>query len=537
MGDIFVTGHRNPDTDSIVAALAYANLQNALGERSYKAVRLGAVTDETARLLKRFDTDAPPLVKNMRTQVADLDYDRTPALDRSVPMDLAWRTMRDVGAGVVPIVDEDGKLFGMLSAGDIASYDMQTIMQNRIDNLPLFNLLSVLEGTLVNELNCAVSSVSGELYIALPQNYEDTALTNPDTILVCGDQPEIIDRAIASGVRCLIICRATLKPEWAEAGEDVCVISTPLSARRVSRIIYQALPVERIIERKDIVAFHLSDYLDDVREIMLKSRYRSYPVLNASGKVMGTISRFHLLRPRRKQVVLVDHNEAAQSVPALDQVEILEIIDHHRLADIQTAAPIRVRNEPVGSTNTILTAMYQERGIMPSPKIAGLMAGAILSDTVMFKSPTCTKRDIAMAERLARIAGVSLEDIGHELYAAGSTDGKSAEELFRADYKQFHIAEQNIGVSQITCVDADHLLSRKDEFLSLMARLKDKQEFDLIILMITDVLQEGSHLFYVGSDEVIRQAFSKEPKDHYLFLKGVMSRKKQIIPMLTALWG
>lgn len=170
MGDIFVTGHRNPDTDSIVAALAYANLQNALGERSYKAVRLGAVTDETARLLKRFDTDAPPLVKNMRTQVADLDYDRTPALDRSVPMDLAWRTMRDVGAGVVPIVDEDGKLFGMLSAGDIASYDMQTIMQNRIDNLPLFNLLSVLEGTLVNELNCAVSSVSGELYIALPQN-------------------------------------------------------------------------------------------------------------------------------------------------------------------------------------------------------------------------------------------------------------------------------------------------------------------------------------------------------------------------------
>ena len=537
MSDIFVTGHRNPDTDSIVASLAYASLQNAMGDRSYKAVRIGAINDETARLLSRFGVEAPPLIKNMRTQVQDVDYDRTPALDRSVPLDLAWRTMRDVEASVVPIVNDNGELFGMLSAGDIASYDMQTIAENRVDNVPLFNLLSVLEGTLVNELNCTASDVSGELYIALPQNYTDSALTNPDTILICGDQPEIIDRAIASGVRCLIICRATLKSEWAEAGSDICVISTPLSARRVSRIIYQALPVERIIEPKDIVAFHLSDYIDDVREIMLKSRYRSYPVLDEDNHVMGTISRFHLLRPRRKQVVLVDHNEAAQSVPGLEQVEILEIIDHHRLADIQTTQPIRVRNEPVGSTNTILTSMYQERGIVPNAKIAGLMAGAILSDTVMFKSPTCTKRDIAMAERLARIAGVTLDEIGRELYAAGSTDSKSAEELFRADYKQFHIAEQNIGVSQITCVDADHLLSRKDEFLMLMAELKEKQEFDMVMLMITDVLQEGSHIFYVGNDDTIRQAFNKEPHDHYLFLKGVMSRKKQIIPMLTALWG
>ena len=537
MGDIYVTGHRNPDTDSIVAAIAYANLKNALGERSYKAVRLGSINDETARLLSRFGAEAPPLVKNMRTQVQDIDYDRTPALDRSVPLDLAWRTMRDGNFSAVPIIDEDSVLCGMLSAGDIAAYDMQTMTENRIDNLPLFNLLSVLEGTLVNELNCTVSEVSGELYIALPQNFEDPALTNPDSILVCGDQPEIVEKAIESGVHCLIICRATIKPEWAESGGGTCIISTPLSARRVSRIIYQALPVARIVKAKDIVAFHVDDYLDDVREIMLKSRFRSYPVLDSDGHVMGTISRYHLLRPRRKQVVLVDHNEAAQSIPALDQVEILEIIDHHRLADIQTMQPISVRNEPVGSTNTILTAMYQERGVVPSPKIAGLMAGAILSDTVMFKSPTCTKRDIAVAERLSRMAGVSLDEIGKELYAAGSTDGKSAEELFRADYKQFHIAEQNIGVSQITCADADHLLQRKDEFLALMEELKEKQEFDLVMLMITDVLQEGSHIFYVGSDDTIRQAFNREPRDNYLFLRGVMSRKKQIIPMLTALWG
>ena len=274
-----------------------------------------------------------------------------------------------------------------------------------------------------------------------------------------------------------------------------------------------------------------------MREVLLKSRYRCYPVLDENERVVGTLSRFHLLRPRRKRVVLVDHNESAQSVPGLDQVEIMEIIDHHRLADIQTVQPISVRNEPVGSTNTIITAMYQELGVMPSPKMAGLMAAAILSDTVMFKSPTCTKRDIAMAERLARIAHISLEELGTELFSVQGADDKPIEELFRTDYKVFHIAEHNIGVSQITCAEAAGLLSRREEFLAYMTKLKKDKEFDFVILMITDVLKEGSHLLYVGDDDAMQQAFSVEPKHNYMFLPGVMSRKKQIIPMLTALWG
>ena len=221
----------------------------------------------------------------------------------------------------------------------------------------------------------------------------------------------------------------------------------------------------------------------------------------------------------------------------LEQVEITEIIDHHRLADIQTKQPIIVRNEPVGSTNTIITSMYQEHGVMPSPNMAGLMAAAILSDTVMFKSPTCTKRDIAMAERLARIAHISLEDLGKELFSTGFSDEKSADELFRTDYKQFHISEQNIGVSQITCIDSARFLERKEEFLTTMRRLQKENEFDMVILMLTDVLLEGSHLVYLGSDDAIQQAFNVEPKDGCVFLPKVMSRKKQIIPMLTALWG
>lgn len=537
MGEIYVTGHRNPDTDSIVAAIAYANLRNSLGDREYKAVRIGAINDETQNVLDRFGFEAPPLIKNMRTQVCDLDYDRPPELNCSVTMDLAWRTMREGQIATMPIVNEDGTLYGMLSAGDIASFDMQTIYTSRIDELPLFNLLSVLEGQLVNEFGNDVNTVSGEVMIALPQSFEDLSAIDRDSILICGDQPEVIEMALDKGINCLIICQAEIKSRWTERETPTCIVSTPLDARRVARIIYQAIPIARVCEKKDIITFHLSDYLDDVREVLLKSRYRCYPILDEEDHVVGTLSRFHLLRPRRKRVVLVDHNEASQSVSGLEQVEILEIIDHHRLADIQTKQPIAVRNEPVGSTNTIITAMYQEHGVMPSPAMAGLMAAAILSDTVMFKSPTCTKRDKAMAERLARIANISLKELGKELFSVTGADDKSAEELFMTDYKQFHIAEKDIGVSQITCIDSARLLDRSQEFMATMGALRDKFGFDIIILMITDVLLEGSHILYVGSDDIIQQAFNVQPKDNQFFLPKVMSRKKQVIPMLTALWG
>ena len=538
MNEIYVTGHKNPDTDSIVAAIAYANLRNSLGDREYRAVRIGSVNDETQRMLDRFGFEAPMFVKNMRTQVRDLEFDRPPVLNCSVSMDLAWRTMKEGEIATMPIVNDDGTLYGMLSSGDIASYDMQTIYDSHVDELPVFNLLSVLEGQLVNEYSNLVNTVSGEVYVALPQSFEDPQLFQKDSILICGGQDELIDRALEAGVKCLIICQAELQRRWTESAAPTCIIYTPLDARRAARIIYQAIPVRRVCRATDgIVAFHLGDYLDDVRDATLKSRYRCYPVLDEGEKVVGTLSRFHLLRPRRKQVVLVDHNEAAQSVSGLEQVEIIEIIDHHRLADIQTRQPVSVRNEPVGSTNTIITAMYQEHGVMPSPAIAGLMAAAILSDTVMFKSPTCTKRDVAMAERLARIANVSLDELGQELFSASGADGKTAEELFLTDYKQFHIAEQNIGVGQITSADSARLLSRKDEFLKTMTEFKKVKECDIVLLMITDVLLDGSYLLFVGDGEVISQAFGVEPREQQIFLPGVLSRKKQVIPMLTALWG
>ncbi len=534
MNDIYVTGHRNPDTDAIVASIAYANLRNSLGGREYKAVRIGAVNDETRRILDRFEVKEPPFIKNMKTQVSDLDYDQPPELTSSVPINLAWNTMRSNEIASLPILNDDGTLFGVLSAGDIATFDMQTVYSARVDELPLFNLLSVIEGRVVNELYNTANSVSGDVVIALPSAYESTQAN--DCILICGNQPEMVEHAIELGANCIILCQAELRPEWAEL-ESPCIISTPLDCRVVARVIYQAQPVRTICNTNGIICFHLSDYLDDVREVLLKSRFRAYPVLDGEDHVVGTLSRYHLLRPRRKRVVLVDHNEAAQSVAGLEQVDILEIIDHHRLADIQTVQPISVRNEPVGSTNTIITSMYQELGVIPSPKIAGIMAAAILSDTVMFKSPTCTKKDIAMAERLSKIAGVSLDEIGKYLFSASNANEKTAEELVKTDYKLFHISGQNIGVGQITCTDSSVFMSRKAEFLEVMKRLRKEQELDIIILMLTDVLLEGSFLIYLGNDDVIAQAFSATPKDNQLFLPNVMSRKKQIIPMLTALWG
>ena len=357
-----------------------------------------------------------------------------------------------------------------------------------------------------------------------------------DSVVICGNQPDVIRRALEMNVNCLILCQAELSEELRSIATGTCVISTPNDAYRTVRLIFQSTPIGRICRTEDIVCFHLEDRVDDVREQMLKHRDSSYPILDEEDHVVGILTRYHLLRPRRKRVVLVDHNEAAQSVPGLEEAEILEIIDHHRLADIQTNNPIYVRNEPVGSTNTIIASMFQDRGLMPSTKMAGMMAAAILSDTVMFKSPTCTDRDRRTAERMARIANVSLEDLGRDIFSA-SMDSRTTKDLLFSDYKEFHIAGHDLAVAQITCVDSPKMLERKDEFLALMKENNKKKDLSMMILMLTDVLLEGTQIIYLGDEDTIRQAFNVSPKENTVFLPRVMSRKKQVIPMLSALWG
>ena len=537
MDPIYVTGHRNPDTDSIVAAMAYAALRNALGDREYEAACLGHVSDETDIVLKKFGFQPPLRISSMFTQVRDLDFDTPPCLSAAVTVGRAWQVLQEQkNISAIPVAREDGTLYGMLSRENVASYNMELASSGVLEEVPLFNVLSVLEGRVLNAAGENTDTISGELSIALPQQRENLLFNKRDTIVLCGDQPDMIRRALEMNVKCLILCQAELSEDLRNLPTKTCIIATPYDAYRAARLIFQSAPIGRICRTEDLVCFHLEDRVDEVKELVLKFREHCYPILDEEEKVVGVLTRYHLLRPRRKRVVLVDHNEASQSVPGLDEAEILEIIDHHRLADIQTTNPIYVRNEPVGSTNTIIASMFQDKGLMPSEKMAGMMAAAIISDTVMFKSPTCTERDIRTAERMARIANISLEELGREIFSA-SSENRTADDLFYADYKEFHIAGYDLAVAQVTCVDSPKMLERKDEFLALMRKDMEKGKYSMMILMLTDVLLEGTQLIYMGDDEIIHQAFGVSPKDNTLFLPGVMSRKKQVIPMLSALWG
>ena len=538
MDPIYVTGHRNPDTDSIVSAMAYAALRNALGDREFAAARLGHVSDETKIVLDRFGFEAPPLIKTMRTQVSDIDFDTPPALNVAVTVNLGWTYLQsNQQIPALPVVNNDGTLYGMLSTREIAEYDMTFFDHPYIEDIPLFNLLSVLEGKIMNDAGYLVDKVSGEMAIALPQDHPGLLFSKKDSIVICGQQPDMIRRAIELGVSCVVVCQATLDEELKNTPTETCIISTPFEPYKAARLICQSVPVSKVCRTDDLTSFHLSDYIDDVQEKVVENRYRSYPILDENDHVVGTLSRFHLIRPRRKRVVLVDHNELSQSVPGLEQSEILEIIDHHRLADIQTSNPIYVRNEPVGSTATIVASMYQERGLMPERKLAGLIAAAIVADTVMFKSPTCTDRDRRMAERMARIAGESLEELGQAIFSASSPATRTAEELFFTDFKDFHIAGYHFGVAQITCIDSARMLERKDEFLEVMSKTMEDRGYSMMLMMLTDVLLVGSQLIYLGDNEIIEQAFGVKLKDNACFLPKIVSRKKQIIPALSALWG
>ncbi len=535
---VYVTGHQNPDTDSIVSAIAYAALRNALGDREYVAARLGNVSDETQRVLDKFDAEPPVLLSNVRTQVRDLVFDTPPAMARSVTIAHAWETMKtgDGAPSVIPIVEDDGTLYGMMTSGDIANHSMKNVDAPHVDNVPVFNLLSVLEGQIVNQPSAVPEEISGDVIIAVPTAHEGMLFNNPNSIVVCGQQADMVRHALEVGVKAVVICQADVSEEFRSNTSDTLIITSPLSAYRTARMINLALPVERICATENLKVFHLDDYLDDVKDVLLNSRYRAYPILDEEDKVVGTMGRYHMIRPKRKRVVLVDHNELSQTVPGLAEAELLGIIDHHRLADIQSTAPIFFRNEILGSTATIISEMYQEKGIMPSKKIAGLLVSAIISDTVMFKSPTCTPHDKVIAERMARIAEVTLEEVGNTVFA-GADLSKPVEELIFTDFKEFLIADHKLGIGQVTCLNSDELLSRQDEMLAAMKARKEDRGYDYILIMLTDVLKEGTELLYIGDDQTITNAYGQPAANNAVFLPHVMSRKKQIVPRLSELWG
>ena len=538
MDPIYVTGHRNPDTDSIVAAIAYAALRNALGDWDYVPACLGQVSDETMRVLNKFGYEPPMRIFNVYTQVRDLDYEMPQTLFRTVTVGKAWTALQgQTNVSSVAVTNSDGTLFGMLSWDDLAQFHMGLVTSSYLRPTPLFNVISSLEGKVLNDVGSHSDMISGEVVIALPQRREQLLFHKSESIVICGDQPDMIRRALELNVNCLILCETELPEEVRGIESTTTILMTPYDAYRTLRLIFQSAPVERVCRSRDITAFHLDDRLDPVRETLKNKPDHCYPVRDGKEKGVGILTRKHLLQPKRKRVVLVDHNEASQSVAGLEEAEILEIIDHHRLADIQTLNPIYFRNEPVGSTNTIIAGMFQERGLFPSESMAGLLAAAIVADTVMFKSPTCTERDKIVAERMARIAGISLKELGTEIFASTSRESRTIPELLHSDFKQFHIAGHSFAVAQITTVDTTELFLRRGELLEEMEAEARRENYEMVLMMLTDVLLDGTWLLFVGDEETIRNAFSVEPREGAVFLPHVMSRKKQVIPSLSALWG
>ncbi len=538
MDPIYVTGHRNPDTDSIVSAMAYAQLRSALGDREYVAARLGRVNDETQLVLDRFGFEPPVLIHNLRTQVSDLNFDTPPALDKAATVDRAWQLLhRDENTVALPVVEDDGTLFGMLSTNTIAGHDMRSVLHPEIEDVPVFNLVSALEGSIVLDGETPTNAVSGRVTIALPTGGEEAIQLTKHTVLICGHQPDIIMEALRAGVPCVVVCQASVPDEIRQMKCDSLVISTPHEPYRAARMLFQALPVSRVCRTTNLCPAKLTDYVDDVRQMAQDNKHRVFPVVDEDNKVVGTLSRIHLLKPRRKRVVLVDHNEVSQSVPGLEQAEILEIIDHHRLADVQTGSPIYMRNEPVGSTATIVAGMFMERGLMPTTRMAGLLTCAIISDTLMFKSPTCTQRDRQMAERMASIAHESIDELGRMIFSASTSDDKSPDDILFQDYKEFMLSGHTLGVGQVVTLDSQRVLRRADDFLAAMGKRKEAKELDMMLFMITDMLQEGTHLLFLGASDVIAQAFNVRPEDGRAFLPGILSRKKQVIPSLSVFWG
>lgn len=538
MEPIYVTGHRNPDTDSIVSAMAYAQLRTALGDPDYVAARLGRISDETQLVLDRFGFEPPALIHDLRTQVSDLNYDKPPALNKAATVDRAWQLLhRDENTVALPVVKDDGTLFGMLSTNTIAAQDMKSVLHPVIEDIPVFNLVSALEGSIVLDAEAPTNSVSGRVTIALPANGEEAINLSADTVLVCGNQPDVILDALKAKVPCVVVCQAAVPEEAREMPCASLVISTPQEPYRAARMIFQSVPVWRVCRTTELCPARLTDYVDDVRQMAQDNKHRAFPVVDDDNRVVGMLSRIHLLKPRRKRVVLVDHNEVSQSVPGLEQAEILEIIDHHRLADVQTGNPIYMRNEPVGSTATIIAGMFMERGLMPTARMAGLITCAIISDTLMFKSPTCTPRDRHMAERMASIAHESLDDLGQMIFSASTSDDKSPDDILFQDYKEFMISGHTLGVGQVVTLDSARVLKRQKAFLEAMQKRMDERKYDMMLFLVTDMLLEGSELLFLGSPDVIAQAFNVRPKDNRAFLPGILSRKKQVIPSLSVFWG
>lgn len=536
---IYIVGHRNPDTDSICSAIAYSELKKKLGHEAV-AARLGDINKETEFILNYFNIPVPEYLHTVKTQVGDLNIDRVIPVSPEVSIKTAWTLMKKNNVKTLPVVDDYERLLGVATLTDVTSKYMDTIENNIISasKTPLRNIMETLNAKIVFGRNEDFNT-SGNVVVAALSPEQMKPYINKGDIVIVGDRSDTQRTAMELGANCLIITGGHEIEDGLKETAKRCgsiILSTHYDTFATARLINQSIPIRYVMTTENLITFNIDDFIDEIKDKMLQTRYRSYPVVDDTNRIVGFISRYHLISQKKKRIILMDHNEKVQSVNGIEEADVLEIIDHHRIADVQTGRPIYFRNEPVGSTSTIVANMYFENGIRPPKSIAGILCAAILSDTLIFKSPTCTYIDIMTSERLAEIAEINTEEFALAMFKAGSSlQDKTPEDIFYQDFKQFTLGKYKIGIGQVSTVGAENIQEIKDTMLEYMKTVYKNNNYNLVMIMLTDVLKEGSELLFVGEDkELIAKAFNVQPGESSVYLPGVVSRKKQVIPPLSA---
>ena len=538
---IYIFGHKNPDTDSICSAIAYAELKKKLGVKA-QACRLGDLNDETKFVLDYFKVSLPQKILNVRRQVSDLDLDIVDKLSPDVSIKIAWQIMEQSNIRTLPIVDDAQKLLGLVSITnitdkymDVFDYTCISSCGTRIDNV-----LETINGE-IEAGNRHDFKLTGKIVVAacMPESYGD--YIEKGDIVVVGNRSDSQIKALELGANAVVVtCGFTPDEEVCKKAVELgaVVITTPYDTYTTARLVNQSIPVSSIMtadENNNIVKFCINDYIEDIRDSMTKNRYRSYPVLDEDGVVLGFISRYHLISHRKKKVILLDHNEKGQTVKGIEEAEIMEIIDHHKVGDLTTASPILFKNEPVGSTATIIANLYTEKGRRPTPSIAGILCAAIISDTLKFQSPTCTDYDKSTAYRLADIAGIDIDEFAEMMFKAGtSLSGKSAAEAFSQDFKTVEIQGYTVGISQITVMGMSVIHDLKNDIFTHMDKLSFGDAYNLLVVIFVDLASGTTTLHFAGNlaEDIASDLGGVNHGDEITY-KNIMSRKKDVIPLIT----
>ena len=550
---VLITGHKNPDTDSICAAISYSRLKNKINNTDrYIPCRAGSPNAETSFVLDYFKVEAPLLLDNVKTQVSDIAYRKTPGVSKNMSLKQAYQLMRDGHVVTLPAVNQHGVLEGLITMSDIAKSYMNVYDSAIISTAetPFKNILETLEATLITgdaNRNCQ----DGKVLIAAANPEMMNYYIEPHDIVILGNRAESQLSALDNGADCIIICEgANASPTIKALAEQngMIIMVTSYDAYTAARLINQSIPISFFMTKEGIHSVEEDDTVDEIKEVMSKKRHRDFPVISKDGRYLGMLSRRNLLGASGKQVIMVDHNELGQALDGMENAEILEIIDHHRLGTIQTLGPVYFRNQPLGCTSTIVYLMYQENKVEIDPQTAGLMMSAIISDTLLFRSPTCTKTDEMAGRALAEIAGVDIEKYAMEMFSSGSDlMQKTDREIFYQDFKTFSAGEIHFGVSQVTSLNEEELLSLKPRLFHFAKEAMGEENLDMAFVMLTNILKQDTLLLAIGhrADTMIQNAFFLEPKKEEFDFSGekiegytavlekVVSRKKQLIPPLS----